>query len=206
LVLIVPGNKPLDDLEEAAGREERVRETAAGIGVELGGGIGQLSLQREQPADGDPGHRHLHHRHLPRDVAVDVPQHVSKGLSDPGNADRGRGASALKDGGRLVYTLCGMSKEDADAFGLDPSERGDFVRVDHGKVNLTSRADARTKWFRFVGVKLGNTWDPRYPKGDTVGTLEPWNPPDAKPTTSLRSVRPSSPLQRLTPRGDARSR
>jgi hypothetical protein len=31
------------------------------------------------------------------DIAVDIPHHVSKGAADPGNANRGRGASAAKD-------------------------------------------------------------------------------------------------------------
>ena len=36
-------------------------------------------------------------------VAIDAPHHVSKGMIDPGNANRGRGASAFKDAARLVY-------------------------------------------------------------------------------------------------------
>ena len=42
------------------------------------------------------------------DIAVDVPHHSSKGPADPGNANRGRGASSMKDAGRLVYTLAPM--------------------------------------------------------------------------------------------------
>ena len=37
------------------------------------------------------------------DVAVDVPHHVSKGASDPGNAERGRGASATTNATRLAH-------------------------------------------------------------------------------------------------------
>jgi hypothetical protein len=47
------------------------------------------------------------------DVAIDVPNHVSKGGADPGNANRGRGASAMKDAARLLYTLTPMSPEEA---------------------------------------------------------------------------------------------
>ena len=39
------------------------------------------------------------------DIAVDVPHHAAKGAADPGNANRGRGASAMKDAARLIYTL-----------------------------------------------------------------------------------------------------
>jgi AAA domain len=109
------------------------------------------------------------------DVPLDAPQHVSKGLPDPGNPDRGRGASAVKDGGRLVCTLCGMSAAEAAAFSLDPDERFSYVRVrvDPAKLDLV-RGGGRPKWFRLVGVPLGNTWDPRYPHD----TLKPWTPPD----------------------------
>ena len=34
------------------------------------------------------------------------------------------------------------------------------------------------KWFRLVGVSLGNATE-RYPHGDIVQTVEPWVPPDA---------------------------
>ena len=50
------------------------------------------------------------------DIAVDTPHHVRKGPSDPGNADRARGASSQKDAYRLVYTLSTMSPEEAETF------------------------------------------------------------------------------------------
>ena len=56
------------------------------------------------------------------DIAVDTPHHVSKGPPDPGNADRGRGASAMKDAARLVYTLSAMSRDDAKIFGVEEAE------------------------------------------------------------------------------------
>lgn len=36
---------------------------------------------------------------------------------------------------------------------------------------------AQAKWFRLVGVPLGNTTD-LYPHGDVVQTVEPWLPPN----------------------------
>jgi hypothetical protein len=115
---------------------------------------------------------------IERDVAVDTPHHVSKGAADPGNADRGRGASAVKDGGRLVYTLTGMSKEASSSLGIDEKERRKLVRIDQAKVNIVEPTD-ETRWLRLVGVPLGNTWDPRYPKGDSAQTVKCWQPPDA---------------------------
>jgi hypothetical protein len=56
-------------------------------------------------------------------VAIDAPHHVSKGMIDPGNANRGRGASAFKDAARLVYTLLKMRLEEAKALGIDERDR-----------------------------------------------------------------------------------
>jgi hypothetical protein len=110
------------------------------------------------------------------DIAVDAPHHISKGPADPGNANRGRGASAMKDAARLVYTLTPMSIEEADDFGVSEEQRRQLIRMDSGKVNIT-KALSTSKWFRLVGVPLGNATD-MYPSGDEVQTVEPWQPPD----------------------------
>jgi hypothetical protein len=109
-------------------------------------------------------------------IAVDIPHHVSKGASDPGNANRGRGASAAKDAARLVYTLTAMTAEEASAFGVPEEERRSFVRMDSAKVNIAPPM-AKARWFRLVGVPLGNGTD-LYPNGDEVQTVEPWSPPE----------------------------
>jgi hypothetical protein len=57
------------------------------------------------------------------DIAIDVPHHAAKGPPDPGNANRGRGASSMKDAGRLVYTLTPMSPEEGQALGLSEIDR-----------------------------------------------------------------------------------
>ena len=132
----------------------------------------------------------LAHKH---NIAVDAPHHVSKGQAEPGNAQKGRGASAFVDAGRLVYTLARcprtfvdagrlvytlapMSAEEAKAFGIPEAERRCYVRMDKGKVNITPPA-AHAKWFKLVGVPLGNGTE-LYPHGDNVQTVEPWTPPD----------------------------
>jgi hypothetical protein len=108
-------------------------------------------------------------------IAVDVPHHVAKGIADPGNADRGRGASSFKDGGRLVYTLTVMLEDEAERFGIQPDARRRFIRLDPGKVNLAP--SAQTKWFELIGVKLGNATDD-YPHGDEIQVAVPWRPPE----------------------------
>jgi hypothetical protein len=49
--------------------------------------------------------------------------------------------------------------------------------MDKAKVNITPPA-AHAKWFRLVGVPLGNGTE-LYPHGDNVQTVEPWTPPEA---------------------------
>ncbi|WP_181167638.1 MULTISPECIES: AAA family ATPase [unclassified Mesorhizobium] len=109
-------------------------------------------------------------------IALDVPHHTAKGAANPGNADRGRGASAIKDGARLVYTLTRMSDEEAARFGVPLADRRLYIRMDSGKVNITPPA-ATAKWFKLVSVALRNGND-LYPDGDNVQTIEQWTPPE----------------------------
>jgi hypothetical protein len=110
------------------------------------------------------------------DIAVDILHHTSKGSADPGNAHRARGASAVNNGARLVYTLSPMSSDEADRFGVDHTERRSHVRVDSGKVNITPPLEM-AQWFKIVSVPLGNA-TALYPNGDRVQTVTPWTPPD----------------------------
>jgi hypothetical protein len=91
-------------------------------------------------------------------------------------AERGRGASAMNNAGRLIYTLSTMTSEEAQAFGISERDRKSFVRMDSAKVNITRPLDS-AKWFRLVGVRLGNA-SGLYPNGDEVQTVEVWEPPD----------------------------
>ena len=109
------------------------------------------------------------------DIAVDAPHHTKKGQLTPGDADSGRGASAARDAGRLIYTLNAMSEDEAKAFGINPEERTAYIRLDKGKVNLAPPARI-AEWFKLVGVRLDNGND-EYPNGDEVQTVEPWKPP-----------------------------
>jgi hypothetical protein len=108
-------------------------------------------------------------------LALDAPHHTNKGPATPGNANRGRGASAMKDAARLVYTLTPMSPEEGEAFGLEERDRCSLLRLDKGKVN-TVPPWYEAKWFRLVGVNIGNPSE-RYPNGDEVQTVELWKPP-----------------------------
>jgi hypothetical protein len=108
-------------------------------------------------------------------IALDVPHHMAKGPADPGNPDKGRGASAFKDGGRLIYTLNKMTSQEAEGFGISEAERRLLIRMDSGKVNIAPPA-SEARWFRLLGVPLGNATE-LYPEGDTVQTAACWTPP-----------------------------
>jgi RecA-family ATPase len=103
-------------------------------------------------------------------IAIDAPHHTSKGPADPGNANRGRGASAMNNGGRLVYTLATMNAEEAQAFGISEENRKTYIRMDSGKVNI-ARALGAAKWFHLVSVPLGNATD-IYPNAGRAKTYD----------------------------------
>ena len=109
------------------------------------------------------------------DIAVDVPHHMAKGAADPGNANRGRGASALKDALRLVRTATVMTPEEAKALGWAKSSAARLIRLDDAKLNIAPMNEA--KWFRLVGIDIDNATE-LYPSGDNVQTVEVWNPPE----------------------------
>jgi hypothetical protein len=101
--------------------------------------------------------------------AVMLVHHTAKppqGGSDghAGNMNSARGASALLGVARVVQTLFGMSRRDAEELGLAEEERHRHVRLDDAKANLGPPGGA-TRWFRREAVAIGN--------GDEVGVLVP---------------------------------
>jgi hypothetical protein len=108
--------------------------------------------------------------------AIDVPHHITKGTQEAGNADQGRGASAMKDAARLVYTLTPMTTDEAKAMAVPEELRRFLRRIDSGKVNIAPPS-AEAMWIKLIGVRLGNGND-IYPNGDEVQTIERWNPPE----------------------------
>ena len=81
-----------------------------------------------------------------------------------GNMNTARGASALIGVSRVIETLFGMSKKDAERHNIRENLRHLYVRLDDAKANL-SLASPEAKWFKRVGVVIANT--------DEVGVLEP---------------------------------
>jgi hypothetical protein len=121
-------------------------------------------------------------------VAINLSHHTRKGFAEAGNADMGRGATAVKNGARLIYTVVKMTEVERAGFCLNEIASAALFRVDSGKVNICPAVHA--KWFKLIGVKLDNPTD-LYPHGDEVQTVERWTPPDlfaGLPTTTLNAV------------------
>jgi hypothetical protein len=121
-----------------------------------------------------------------RDCALCSPHHTRKGLTDPGNADAGRGAGSLKDAFRLCYTATPMSKPEAEIYGLSEDDRACLFRLDNGKVNLVRRP-SNPRWFKLIGIEIGNS-TALYPHGDEIQTVEPWGAPDVFAGTSTERL------------------
>ena len=106
--------------------------------------------------------------------AVLLVHHVRKG--DVTNIDAARGAKAVTDSARVGLLMTTMSATEAETFGIADEERLFYVRLDDAKRNMAPAASA--KWFRLQPVALGNTFNPKYPNGDSVAAIVPWKPPE----------------------------
>ena len=107
--------------------------------------------------------------------AVDVLHHQPKGRGEAGDPDRLRGASALRDGIRLMHTLTPMHDREGKAFNLSEAKRRSLMRLDLAKTNLNAPAQ-HANWYSVVDVLLGNKTE-QYPEGDRIQTCEVWVPP-----------------------------
>lgn len=106
--------------------------------------------------------------------AVLLVHHVRKG--DITGIDAARGAKAVTDSARVGLLMTPMAKEEAEMWGIDDEDRLSYVRLDDAKRNMAPPAKAQ--WFRLQPIALGNTFDPKYPNGDSVAAIVAWKPPD----------------------------
>lgn len=82
-----------------------------------------------------------------------------------GNADSGRGASALQGVTRIMSTLYAMTEKDAKAYGIGEEDRSAYVRLDGAKSNIALAAGGGApNWFKRTSVPLGEG-------GEHVGAL-----------------------------------
>jgi KaiC/GvpD/RAD55 family RecA-like ATPase len=107
------------------------------------------------------------------DCAVLLVHHTRKTASGmdggvAGNMDSARGAGAFTGVCRVVSTLFGMSKPDANMLAISEDERHLYIRFDNAKANL-SLITHKAQWFARESVEIAN--------GEEIGILKPWIPP-----------------------------
>jgi replicative DNA helicase len=102
-------------------------------------------------------------------VAVVILHHTRKGSVTPGDIDASRGASATIGATRVALTLTTMSKEDAEALGIDTDRetREGYIRLDDARQSYAAISEAR--WFQKAVYTLANR--------EQVAAAVPWTPP-----------------------------
>lgn len=103
-------------------------------------------------------------------VAINIAHHTKKIGVDTeahaGDAESGRGASSIKDAARAAVTIARMGKKTAEKLDIPDEVRGDYIRMDVGKMNFAAH-DSTANWFKIEAVRLEN--------GDSVGVPVPVN-------------------------------
>jgi hypothetical protein len=108
-----------------------------------------------------------------------VAHHIRKpasGSTAEITVDDARGAGALKDAGRSLRVLNGMSKEEAETISIKPVQRRCYFHIDNGKANMKPPAE-NIDWRKIVSVPLDNDTDED--EGDWVGVVTKWKMPGA---------------------------
>lgn len=101
--------------------------------------------------------------------AINLVHHVRKTNGAEVTAESSRGAVALIGAARSVVVYNRMTKEEAEAAGIEPKLAGFHFRMQNDKANLAPPEQA--EWFRMNNVDLEN--------GDSVGVAAAWHYPDA---------------------------
>jgi hypothetical protein len=103
-------------------------------------------------------------------IAINIAHHTRKIGGDSeahaGDAESGRGASAIKDAARAAVTIARMGQSTAQKLGFSDEERGNYIRMDVGKMNFAAH-DSKANWYKIEAVTISN--------GDTVGVPKPVN-------------------------------
>lgn len=101
--------------------------------------------------------------------AINLVHHVRKTNGAEVTAESSRGAVSLIGAARSVVVYNRMTKDEAEAAGIDPKLAGFHFRIQNDKANLAPPEQA--EWFRMNNVDLEN--------GDSVGVAASWRYPDA---------------------------
>jgi hypothetical protein len=106
-------------------------------------------------------------------VAMLVLHHERKGARDDTDAEAAMGAASIINKARVALRLVRMTPAECQTYGVLPWEAWRHISINDAKVNLAP-AGAR-RWFKLVGVPINNG-TPDYPEGDTVQTVQRWEP------------------------------
>ena len=118
-------------------------------------------------------------------AAIDIVAHTRKPNGRDLTEDDALGSVAFVNKMRDVRVLNKMTEKDAEKYGLEPWEAGNFFRVDNPK--HTHRPSVRPEWRQKISVSLGNgepdlLWD----LSTSVGVIAQWKPPEIQtPVDSL---------------------
>ena len=111
---------------------------------------------------------------LAREAAISVLaiHHTPKGSSNmAGNADAGRGASALGATARIFATLFNITEKEAKDLNIEADERLNYMRFDGAKANYSKL----TRRFWLVKEEFIAPNGPNGAEGDAIGVLVPWD-------------------------------
>jgi hypothetical protein len=113
-------------------------------------------------------------------IAVVLAHHARKGTVAPGDPDAVRGAGAIVAAARIVFTVCGMTDEEADQLAIPKDSRRFYFRLDGAKMNHAPILDA--EWFERCPYALDN--------GEDVAAAVPWVPPrDLLTTDTIETLK-----------------
>lgn len=112
-------------------------------------------------------------------MAVVLVHHTRKGsAAAAGDAESGRGASAISSAARIVLTAVPMTTEEEKGFGLPEGQRQYLFRLDGAKSNYARLTQA--EWFERQARELDN--------GEPVAAVQPWTPPKDSVSTDARAA------------------
>lgn len=91
--------------------------------------------------------------------ALEVAHHLRKLNGEEATVDAIRGAGSIVGACRSVRLVAGMTREEAERYGIPEEDRRAYLWLQNGKANMLPPTHAR-HWLRMEGVDLGNAAPP----------------------------------------------
>jgi AAA domain len=103
------------------------------------------------------------------DCAILIVHHTRKG-GERGDPEAIGGAAAIVNLARRALMPVPMTEDEAQAFGILPSERLQYFKLVDAKANFTRRS-ADSPWYELHSIELPNAEPPTYQSGDNVQAI-----------------------------------